>query len=966
MNSNIGLAAAKLVRARRGAMDGRLVLEFAALTPTYTEAGQQCSAASWRPVGWSERSELQRELAGRMPTAGYSLRFKFGAAPPLTPHRRSLEWAPAIDTHALPPDIRPMRSRTPLAPLVAALDGFQGPEHTHHPLTSILYAAVMTALLAGCGGGGGGDAGPTAATASTPVTTVDTTTTTTTNTTTSTNTATIASAVATTEAAAVVQAEVAALQAAAAANAAVMAEAAAATQAEKTSANATAALADSTNSATAPVAAAPVVVAPVVVAPVVVAPAVVAPVVAAPVVAAPVVAVAASPSTPPKLIVRARGSLAAGIGPLMEVRLNGSLLGTAQVNATTFTDYSFTAPLLGTGAKLDIVFTNDAVINGEDRNLFLAYAAQGSQVLMPTESNAVYDRGAGAKAFDGLETLPGQTTLYSSGAMRMTWPAAAAAIDANLARKQDAVRFLSQASFGPTTASVNALVSKTPTAWLAEQMALPTTADYVNFVQAQYDKGAAFRPNGASYTPTWVGQQFWQTAATAPDQLRKRVAFALHQIFMVSQVDSNLWHQARAVARYHDLLNQHAFGNYRALLEDMALSPAMGLYLSHLRNRKEDAATGRMPDENFAREIMQLFSIGLHELNNDGSTKLDSSGNPIETYNNADVMSLAKVFTGWSWAFADNELTDSKFRWSSPDPSTTGANRVDLLPMKAYPGQHSTAAKPLFAGKPWAVNIAAGGSAQADLKQALDALFNHPNVGPFIGRQLIQRLVTSQPSAAYVARVAAVFNNNGSGARGDLGAVVRAILLDSEARNTSPAGFGKLREPVLRVAHWMRALDAKSASGQYMMAWELDTSGQRALHAPSVFNYFRPGYVPPNTGFAAAKATAPEFQIVNESTVAAWINSAEAMAGNGLGWTGSASDVAVDHAALGAMADSGNVGALADHLNLLLLGGRMSAMLRQAILDTTSSVSPGTTAAAYRARAAVFLTLASPEFLTQP
>ena len=801
-----------------------------------------------------------------------------------------------------------------------------------------LCAALLMGLLTACGGGGGADAGATTAATSAPVTATDAV-----ATTAGTPSSTQASAVPTTEAAAVVQAEVAALQAAATANAAVMAEAAAATQAEKTSANATSGLTDNASAAAVAAAAA-----------------------TTPVLVAPVVALVASPTPPPKLIIRARGSLAAGVGPLMEVRLNGNLLGTAQVNALNYTDYSFTAPLLTTGAKLDIVFTNDALINGEDRNLYLAYAAQGSQVLMPTESNAVYDRGVGAQAFDGLDTLPGQSSMGWGGAMRMTWPAAAGATDPNLARKQDAVRFLNQASFGATSASVNALVSKPYSTWLTEQMALPATADHVNFVQAQYDKGAAFRPNGASYTPSWVGQTFWQTAANAPDQLRKRVAFALHQIFMVSQVDSNLWSHARAVARYHDLLNQHAFGNYRALLEDMALSPAMGIYLSHLRNRKEDAATGRMPDENFARELMQLFSIGLQELNIDGTPKLDANGNAIETYNNADVMAMAKVFTGWSWAFADNELTEAKFRWSSPDASSTGANRIDLLPMKAYPGQHSAAAKPLFAGKPWAVSIAAGGTAQADLKQALDALFNHPNVAPFIGRQLIQRLVTSQPSAAYVARVAAVFNNNGSSVRGDLGAVVRAVLLDAEARNTPPAGFGKLREPVLRVAHWLRALDAKSASGQYMMAWELDSSGQRALHAPSVFNYFRPGYVPPNTGFATAKATAPEFQIVNESTVAAWINSAEAMAGNGLGWTGVANDVAVDHAALGAMADSGNVGALADHLNLLLLGGRMSASLRQAILDTTSTVSPGSTAAAYRARAAVFLTLASPEFLTQP
>lgn len=802
------------------------------------------------------------------------------------------------------------------------------------------WAIALTALLAGCGGGGGsGDGDSASVTAGNSNATASTTAAAPGAEVAAPGTSAVA---ATTEAAAIAAAEVTAEAQAAAAAAAVNAEAVAAALAEKTATGAVANVSESAAPVATPTAAPAPAPAP-----------------------TPAPSSATAPSTPPTLIVRARGSLAGGIGPQMVVRVDGNTIGTVDVTSTDFASYSFAVPTLAAGAKVDVIFTNDAVINGEDRNLYVAYVAQGSQVLMPTATNALYDRGAGAKAFDGLDTIPGQTGMAWGGALRLTWPAATTA-DAQLARKQDAVRFLLQASFGPTPASVNALVSKPYATWLAEQMALPYQPDYVNAVQAQYDRGDAYRPKGASYAPSWVGQKFWETAANAPDQLRKRVAFALHQIFMVSQADSSVWGHARAYAAYQDLLNKHAFGNYRALLEDMALSPAMGIYLSHLRNRKEDAATGRVPDENFAREIMQLFSIGLHELNIDGAPKLDASGNPIETYTNTDVMALAKVFTGWSWAFADNELTESKFRWGGPDYSAAADQRIDLLPMKAYPGQHSTAAKPLFTGKPWAAAIPANGTAQADLKQALDALFNHPNVGPFIGRQLIQRLVTSQPSPAYVARVAGVFNNNGSGVRGDLAAVVRAILLDAEARNTPPAGFGKLREPVLRVAHWMRALGARSASGQFQMATVLDTSGQRALYAPSVFGYYRPGYVPPNTSFASGKATAPEFQIVNESTVAAWINTAEAMAGTGLGWTGTAADVAVDHAALGALADNGNLAALADHLNLLLLGGRMSNPLRQAILDTAGSVSAGTTAAANRARAAVFLTLASPDFLTQP
>lgn len=799
------------------------------------------------------------------------------------------------------------------------------------------WLLAATVLIAGCGGGGGGGTAASASAAPsnadpTPMPTlaasvaasaVDTTT----------ITQLVASTAQTaSDAAVVATAQVAAEAAATAAAAAVTAEAAAATSSEKTTASTGSALADAPTQAPATAAAGP----------------------------------ASNANGTPVLTVRARGSLAAGVGPQMEVRIDGSVIGTVQVTNSDFGDYNFTAPTLAAGAKVDIVFTNDAVINGQDRNLYLAYVAQGAQLLMPTAGNSLYDRGAGAKAFDGLDVIAGQSTMAWGGALRLTWPAAAAA-DAQLARKQDAVRFLTQATFGPTLAEVEGLAAKTYDAWLTEQMAMAVAPEYVNHVQAWFNRGDAYRPRGASYNANRVGQKFWQSAASSPDQLRKRVAFALHQIFMVSQVDSNLWYQSRAYAAYLDLLNKHAFGNYRALLEDIALSPAMGIYLSHMRNRKEDPATGRMPDENFAREIMQLFSIGLHELNADGTAKLNGSGQPIETYTNADVMALAKVFTGWSWAFADGELTESKFRWGNPDLTSAAADqRIDLLPMKAYPGQHSTAAKTLFAGKPWATAIPANGSAQADLKQALDTLFNHPNVGPFIGRQLIQRLVTSQPSPAYVARVAAVFNNNGSGVRGDLGAVVRAILLDSEARAVPPTGFGKLREPVLRVAQWMRALGAQSASGQYLMDWELDKVGQRAMYAPSVFGYYRPGYVPPNTDFTGRNATAPEFQIVDESTVAAWINTAEAMAGSGLGWTGSANDVAVDYTALGALASNGNVGALVDRLNLLLLGGRMSAALRQAILDTAGGVSAGTNADAYRARAAVFLTLASPEYLSQP
>ena len=629
------------------------------------------------------------------------------------------------------------------------------------------------------------------------------------------------------------------------------------------------------------------------------------------------------------------------------------------------TDHEFVVAELPAGARVDVVFTNDLWLNGEDRNLFIAYLSDGRTTVFPTHPGATVDQGGGERAFDGLDVVAGRGELYSSAALRLVWPSGVVA-DANLPRKFAAARLLQQASFGPTLADIDRVVEIGEAAWVREQMAMPATNDFVNEVQRLYDLSTTHRPGGSTYDTTTTVRRHWASVTTSPDQLRKRVAFALHQIFMVSQEDSNLYDHTRAYANYLDTLNRHAFGNYRNLLEDITLSPVMGIYLSHMRNRKEDPATGRLPDENFAREVMQLFSIGLQELNPDGSLRLDGQGRPIETYGNADVMAMAKVFTGWSWGFPDAQLTESNFRWGNPKYGVAVDTRIDMSPMKLYPGQHSSSEKPLFAGKPHAVTIPAGTAGTEALRIALDSLFNHPNVGPFIGRQLIQRLTTSHPSPAYVARVSAVFANNGQGVRGDLGAVVRAILLDPEARQAPADDFGKLKEPVLRVGHWMRALGASSVSGNYLMVWELDGLSQRPYHAPSVFSYFRPGYVPPNTSFSETGRTAPEFQILNESTAPAWINLAHEMAGSGLGWTGNTRDVVPNMSELTAMSTAGQIDAMIERLNLLLFAGQMPRSLRQDILDAVTGVS-GSNEASHlnRARVAVFVALASPEFLVQ-
>jgi uncharacterized protein (DUF1800 family) len=665
------------------------------------------------------------------------------------------------------------------------------------------------------------------------------------------------------------------------------------------------------------------------------------------------------------LTLRGSATQAGGVGARIQLRINGVILGSAEVRSATGEDITFAVPTLEAGSTIDIAFTNDAVVGGQDRNLFVHYIKLPTRTLVGTAPSVLIDAGSGEAAFDGLGISPSGGALYDNASMRFTVPAPAAA-DPTLAQQYAASRFLQQASFGPTPTEISRVMSIGPSQWIAEQMALPARADYVDYIQAKYNLGDAYRPNGSQFKPTWITQRFWALAATSQDQLRKRVGFALHQIFMVSQADANLSTHARAYANYIDLLNRHAFGNYRTLLEAMALSPAMGIYLSHMRNRKEDPITGRMPDENFAREVMQLFTIGLHELNNDGSVRLDGNGRPIETYNNNDVMALAKVFSGFSWALPDNQLTEHNFLWGYLDYSAANDQRLDLQPMKAYPGQHSPSEKRLFNGKPNAVSIPANGNAADSVRIALDTLFNHPNVGPFIARQLIQRLVTSEPSPAYVARVATAFNNNGKGVRGDLAAVVRAVLLDSEAR-ISPAGdFGKLREPVLRVAHWMRSFAATSASGEFMMASDLDALSQRPLGASSVFGYFRPGYVPPNTMFSAVGDTVPELQIVNESTAAHWVNRAGAIAGGGLGWNGSVIDVSSALAPQTAMARGGNIDGLIENLNLLLYNGRMSAALKQDLLDATTTVSGiSPESQQNRARVALFLALASPEYLVQ-
>jgi uncharacterized protein (DUF1800 family) len=529
-----------------------------------------------------------------------------------------------------------------------------------------------------------------------------------------------------------------------------------------------------------------------------------------------------------------------------------------------------------------------------------------------------------------------------------------------LPNANEAACFLNQVSFGANDAEMAKARQYGYSAILEDQFFMPnpgTHEGYINTVSAT-DLG----DQHVMYT-------FWREAATGQDQLKRRAAFALSQIFVISLQDANLQNFRRGVASYMDMLARNAFGNYRQLLQDVTLHPMMGLYLSHLRNRKEDPALNRVPDQNYAREVMQLFSIGLYRLNPDGTLALDGNGQPVETYGPNDIVGLSRVFTGFSWAGCSSTST-SCFNGSG----TQSPNR-EVMPMQPFPQFHSTSEKS-FLGTTLPANTTP--DPVGDLNRALDVIAAHPNVGPFIGRQLIQRLVTSNPSPQYVGRVAQAFDTGryqsgayvaGTGQRGDLKATIAAILLDSEAR-TPPAGDpGKTREPILKLAHWMRAFNARSASGSFLVGTTDDPAislSQSPMRSPTVFNFYRPGYVPPNTAIAAAGLVAPELQIVNEVSVVGYSNFMRSIVQNGAG-SNTPRDVQPDYAAEMAVAHDANL--LIDRVSLMLTCGKMSAATRNLIVTAVNSIpypgSNATTARLNRARLAVFFTLSSPDYLVQ-
>jgi uncharacterized protein (DUF1800 family) len=531
---------------------------------------------------------------------------------------------------------------------------------------------------------------------------------------------------------------------------------------------------------------------------------------------------------------------------------------------------------------------------------------------------------------------------------------------------EEAARFLLQTSIAASTTEIESLKTRGFEPWLDSQLSQSIDQTGTQWLQSN---GFGTVDENRWYNSRSPGDyMIWNQLMSGSGEVRKRAALALSEFMVVSLNSVNFAWRSQGIARYWDILNERAFGNFRDLLEDITLNPAMGVFLNTRGNRRADNS-GRAPDENYAREVMQLFTIGLVELNPDGTARTDSAGNPIETYTNADVTELSKVFTGY-----DYDASTTSFTQEIGTDRQVPSIEYTQLPMTADSTRwfnsrtvdfHSAEAKS-FLG----TAIPAGTNAAESLRLALDALFNHPNVGPFFARQMIQRLVTSNPSPAYVQRVASVFDNNGAGTRGDLRAVFKAIWMDEEAlapANLQSTTFGKLREPILRLAQWARTFGASSESGFWTVRDTADPStrlGQSPLRAPSVFNFFRPGYVPANSNAANNNLVAPEFQLLNESSAPGYVNFMSRVIE---GTQFVTRDLVVPYTSELSIAHDAD--ALLARVNLLMSGGQLSdaslSVIRSALDDFPATETGNEDTKIRRVHAAIMLVMASPEYLVQ-
>jgi uncharacterized protein (DUF1800 family) len=690
----------------------------------------------------------------------------------------------------------------------------------------------------------------------------------------------------------------------------------------------------------------------------------------------------------------ATGSLASGYATIL---INPD--GTATVNVT-FSNLGAAQ----TSAHLQLGASRDYVLNlprGQVNGVPWTFAPSGAF----TTNDLIEALNIG-NIFVGLDSAkyPGGELrgnfVRATGSQAFSAPAAPPALAAGALTaptQTDAARFLTQATFGPTTGDIAALQTRGITGWIDDQIALPMTSHHATLLADVAAFPNPIPPPGIAWKRTFSTNRAaaeWKIMITAPDQLRQRVALALSEILVVSTANDALGDNAEALAKYHDILTARAFGNYRQLLEDVTLSPAMGVFLSYVANRKADPVTGTSPDENYAREIQQLFTIGLVQLQPDGTLMLDANGQPIPTYDQTTITETAKVFTGWTYAVlgAENNFGATPRNPAdllAPDPTNAWLN-----PMRYFDAQHDKTVKRVVSLQQSALATAtptvipANQTGPQDLKILLDTLFNHPNTGPFVCKQLIQRLVTSNPSPGYVYRVAQVFANDGVGVRGNLGAVIRTILTDYEARSpavTTNIGYGKLKEPLIRTVGFFRLMKAAAPNGRFLDSWFGDPRagfgpvgilqdpnaaiGQAALQAPSVFNYFSPDFSPPGPA-AAAGLVAPEMQthdavyslIVPNNMLTFLYRTAPPVANAPT----PSPFVGLNFAEF--LPNARNSAALIDQLNLLFCGNSMSAATRARVTTAHQSAvkdtNPATTDTE-RVRVAMHLVLVSPDAAVQ-
>lgn len=571
------------------------------------------------------------------------------------------------------------------------------------------------------------------------------------------------------------------------------------------------------------------------------------------------------------------------------------------------------------------------------------------------------------KDYIGAGHSQGITVKTSSDLIGQDWPYAATGyktLDGKglEGRAAEASRFLDHATFGGTIQEIAELQNKSFSVWIDEQMKIPRSdftaaTDTIYRYLFNYYLAQGKDSDELADMPGWTEWRYawWKTMQDGKDQLRQRMAYALSQIFVISD-NSDIGGMGTALSSYYDVLSKNAFGNFKTLLKEVALHPSMGFYLSHLNNPKANPAENIHPDQNFAREIMQLFTIGLYQLNPDGTRKKEL-GKDIPTYTNNDIAELAKVFTGLGISATIDPQDDLYFG--------RGIWRSDMTKsMKMYQDQHEPGTKRLPNGQ----IIPAGQPGMKDIDDAIDYLFNHPNVGPFISNLLIQRFTSSNPSMEYISRVTNVFNNDGKGMRGNLAAVLKAILLDDEARDCQSVNDiygGKLLEPILRYTKFVRTIGVKpDKEYAFNNGWTVQTRlFQHPLSAQTVFNFYLPDYKP-NGPLTTAKLVAPEFQIYNSLSAIDYPNIVqqwlywEYVYDN---WSGDDFNSYPQLTKL--LGAATNDETLVNEIDLLFTHGEMSIDTRKIILEALKGTRLSAHGLADRISLALYIALISPDFV---